>query len=60
MLNPDLMVFVNKSRSVHPQVYDIGEGKLSYEYMFKNRELLEDRLLKGGFHLAAILNDIFL
>ncbi len=59
MLNPDLMAFVNTSRSLHPQIYEIGEGKLSWEYVDKNRDLMEDRLLKGGFHLAAILNDIF-
>lgn len=59
LLDPDVMSFVNASRSVHDQVYDIGDGKLSYEYIYKNRDLLEDRLLKGGYHLAAILNDIY-
>lgn len=59
MLNPDVMSFVNASRSVHKQVYDIGEGKLSWEYVYKNRELMEDRLLKAGYHLAAIMNDIY-
>ena len=59
MLDPDILNFVHNSRAVHPQVYDIGDGKLSYEYVYKNRELMEDRLLKGGFHLAALLNDIF-
>ncbi len=53
------MAFVNKSRSVHDQIYDIGNGKLSWEYIYKNRELMEDRLLKAGYHLAAILNDIY-
>ncbi|MCF6237703.1 MAG: S1/P1 nuclease [Candidatus Marinimicrobia bacterium] len=59
MLNADIMQFVNTSRSIHPQVYEIGDGKLSWKYIYKNRELMEDRLLKGGFHLAAILNDIY-
>ena len=59
LLNPDLMSFVNESRSVHPQVYDIGDGKLGWKYIYKNRELMEDRMLKAGFHLAAILNDIY-
>jgi len=57
--NPNMLSFVNNSRALHPQVYDIGEGKLSYEYVYKNRELMEDRLLKAGYHLAAMLNDIF-
>lgn len=59
MMNADMMNFVNESRSIHAQVYDIGDGKLSWEYIYKNRELMESRLLKGGFHLAAILNDIY-
>jgi len=59
MLDPNILSFVNNSRAVHDQVYDIGDGKLSYEYVYKNKELMEDRLLKAGFHLAAILNDIF-
>ncbi|MCF7823181.1 MAG: S1/P1 nuclease [Candidatus Marinimicrobia bacterium] len=59
MLNPDIMSFVYKSRSFHPQVYDIGNGKLSWQYIYKNKELMEDRLLKAGYHLAAILNEIY-
>ena len=35
------------------------EDKLSYEYNFKYKEVLEQQLLKGGVHLAGILNDIF-
>ena len=59
LLDPTLLSFVYASRAAHPQVYDIGDGKLSWSYVYKNRELLEDRLLKGGLHLAAILNDIY-
>lgn len=59
LLNPDIMRFVYASRSAHGQVYDIGDGNLSWKYVYKNRELMEDRLLKGGYHLAAVLNEIF-
>ncbi len=59
LLDPTLLSFVYSSRSVHPQVYDIGDGKLSWTYIYKNKDLLDDRLLQGGYHLAAILNDIF-
>ena len=59
LLDPAVLTFVNRSRSVHDQVYDIGDGKLSWKYIYKNRELLEERLLKAGYHLAAILNDIY-
>lgn len=59
LMNPDILNFVYASRAVHPQVYDIGDGKLSWSYIYKNKDLMEDRLLQGGYHLAAILNDIF-
>ena len=59
LMNPDVMQFVNHSRSVHPQVYEIGDGKLSWVYVFKHQALMEDQLLNAGYHLAAILNDIY-
>ncbi|MCF7808747.1 MAG: S1/P1 nuclease [Candidatus Marinimicrobia bacterium] len=59
LLNPDIMAYVSASRAAHGQVYDIGDGNLSWKYIYKNRELMEDRLLRGGFHLAAVLNNIF-
>ncbi len=59
LMDPTILSFVRASRAVHPQVYDIGDGRLSWSYVYKNRELMEDRLLKAGFHLAAILNDIY-
>jgi len=59
LMDPNVVGFINESRSLHEQVYDIGNGNLSWKYIYKNRELMEDRLLKGGFHLAAILNNIY-
>ncbi len=35
------------------------EDKLGYEYNFKYKTVLEQSLLRGGVHLAGILNDIF-
>ena len=35
------------------------EEKLGYDYNFKYLETLNTQLLKGGIHLAALLNDIF-
>ncbi len=57
--NPDVMNFVNGSRATHAKVYDIGDGKLSWEYVYKNQALMENRLLEAGYHLGAILNDIY-
>jgi len=59
MLDPTILNFVHTSRALHPQIYDIGDGKLSWSYIYNNRETMEDRLLQAGFHLAAILNDIY-
>ena len=33
--------------------------KLSYDYNFRYLKTLNEQLLKGGIHLAALLNDIF-
>lgn len=35
------------------------EDKLSYQYNFKYKSTLDDQLLRGGVHLAGLLNDIF-
>ena len=35
------------------------EDKLGYAYNFKYKSILEDQLLKGGIHLAGVLNDVF-
>lgn len=36
-----------------------NEDKLSYQYNFKYKEILDQRLLKAGIHLAGLLNQIF-
>jgi len=51
-----------ESYQVAEQVYgDIKgtEEKLGYQYNFKYKAILEAQLLKGGVHLAGILNEIF-
>lgn len=35
------------------------EDKLGFEYNFKYKAILDGQLLKGGIHLAGILNEIF-
>jgi len=35
------------------------DQKLSYRYVYDYIDLMNDRLLKGGVHLAGLLNDIF-
>lgn len=55
-----IMVWVKESQSHLDQVYDFPESKkLNYQYNFKNRELVNQRLLKAGIRLAGILNEIY-
>ncbi|SHL17392.1 S1/P1 Nuclease [Chishuiella changwenlii] len=35
------------------------DDKLGYRYHFDNKYIVESQLLKGGLHLATVLNDIF-
>jgi len=48
-----------ESQAVHPLVYDIGEGRLSWRYAYQTRDALEEQLLKAGVRLAGILNSIY-
>jgi hypothetical protein len=59
LMNADIMNYVYSSSSLREQIYDIGDGNLSWKYIYKNREIMEDRLLQAGYHLAALLNDIY-
>ena len=43
-----------------PQVYEIPEnGRLGYEYMYRNFDTVEKRLLQAGIRLAGLLNEIY-
>jgi hypothetical protein len=51
--------WANESKALRDRVYQIGDGKLSYEYVYKNIPLVKRRLLQGGVRLAGLLNSIF-
>jgi hypothetical protein len=46
------------SQQIHADIKQ-PNPKLSYNYNFKYFNTLNDQLLKGGVHLAGLLNDIF-
>ncbi len=49
-----------ESQSLLDQAYDLPEnGRLSYEYMFKNFDTVQLRLLQAGVRMAGIINDIY-
>ncbi len=45
------------SNQIHIEV-EPGQ-KLSYEYIFRYKEIMNEQLLKGGVRLAGLLNEMF-
>ncbi|MEP3387736.1 MAG: S1/P1 nuclease [Reichenbachiella sp.] len=55
-----IMVWVDEAMGYRKNVYDFPEdGKLRYEYDYKNLSIVNERLLKAGIRLAGILNEIY-
>ena len=49
-----------ESQSLLNQAYDLPvNGSLSYEYMFKNYDTVQLRLLQAGVRMAGVINDIY-
>lgn len=49
-----------ENMAYRPRIYDIPEnGKLGYEYMYRNFNLVQQRLLQAGIRLAGLLNEIY-
>lgn len=60
--SPGLSYWMYESYVIAEQIYgDVktNEDKLGFQYNFKYKAVLEDRLLRGGVRLAYILNEIF-
>lgn len=56
----DLMTWVNESKTYREQCYELPENnKISYDYDYANRDLVNQRLLQAGVRLAAVLNEIY-
>lgn len=52
--------WARESQDLRPMVYDTGTSEnLSYEYNFKAKPIIEERLRQAGLRLAAVLNSIF-
>ena len=54
-----LLDYVHESRDLRKQCYDFSNKNLKWEYFYKNKLLLERRLLQGGVRLSGTLNRIF-
>lgn len=55
----DVLTYVHESRDLRTQCYDYSGENLKWEYFYKNKNLLEKRLLQGGVRLSGELNRIF-
>jgi hypothetical protein len=51
--------WANESMTYRKAVYDIGKGKLGYEYAYKNFHIVRLRLLQSGIRIAGLLNEIY-
>jgi hypothetical protein len=51
--------WAKESMSYRPQVYDIGEGKLGYDYAYRYFDIVKVRIAQAGIRLAAVLNEIY-
>lgn len=51
--------WAHESMTYRPQVYDIGNGNLSYQYGFKYFSIAKLRMLQAGVRLAGLLNQIY-
>jgi hypothetical protein len=57
----DAAQWVKDSYRISEKLYaKVNNGdKLSYRYIYDNIEIANQQMLKGGIHLAALLNSIF-
>lgn len=52
--------WAKESQDLRNIVYETGTtGKLSYEYQYKTKPVVEERLRRGGLRLATVLNNVF-
>ncbi len=54
-----VLQWADESMSFRKQVYEIGDGNLSYKYSYKNLPTVKQRILQAGIRLAGILNEIY-
>lgn len=51
--------WAQESVSYRTAVYDLGDGKLGYEYTYYHLHIVRKRLLEAGVRLAGVLNQIY-
>ncbi len=51
--------WASESMGYRKKVYDIGEGKLGYQYTYKYFSIAKLRMMQAGIRLAGLLNEIY-
>ena len=51
--------WANESMTYRAQVYTYGDGKLGYDYNYRNFSTVLEQISKAGVRLAGVLNDIY-
>ena len=57
----NVLEWANESKDLRNQCYETmpEDKKLSYQYVYDNQQLLNQRLLQAGIRLATVLNEIY-
>jgi len=51
--------WAHESMTYRQQIYQIGDGNLSYKYVYQNFSVAKLRMLQAGIRLAGVLNSIY-
>jgi hypothetical protein len=54
-----LRTWAMENQAYEKNVYNIGNGRLGYQYTYLNFHIVRQRLLQAGVRLAGLLNDIY-
>lgn len=57
--NATVRDWAKESMTYRKQIYDIGSGRLWYEYGYRNMGTVRERLHQAGIRLAGVLNEIY-
>ena len=56
---PNVLQWMNETRSHLPEVYDFQNNTIEQPYLNKNTPLIETQLFKAGIRIASLLTQIF-
>ena len=57
--NATPMNWIEEAMVLRKDVYKVGDGNFSYQYIYDHTPTIKLQLQKGGYRLAGILNEVF-